>query len=238
MSSFPDAMPHGEFEELFPDLFFITGTMRNVFFGDMWQFGRNMFVVREGQDLTVFNSVRLSDEGMAKLDELGTVKNVVKLGSMHGYDDAYYLDRYKDASYWALPGMPLTEGLEADKELSAEELPVSNASVFLFQETKFPEAILRLDREGGIMLACDSLQNWEEADPYMDESTIEKMQGMGFFAPCNCGPAWVHTVEPKPADFARLKEISYEHALCGHGTPVRGDASTKYAATFKRMFEV
>jgi hypothetical protein len=238
MSNFPEAMPHGEFEELFPDLYQVSGTMRGEFFGDMWQFGRNMFVVKEGDDLTVFNSIRLDDEGMAKLDSLGKVKNVVKLGSMHGYDDAYYLDRYDGATYWALPNMPLTEGLSADKHLSADELPVSNASVFVFEETKLPEAIVRLDREGGIMLACDALQNWEEADAYTDDGTKEKMTNMGFFAPCNCGPAWVHTNEPKPGDFARLKEVSYEHALCGHGSPVRGDAANKYAATFKKMFEV
>lgn len=238
MSSFPEAMPHGEFEELFPDLFYISGTMRNVFFGDMWQFGRNMFVVREGEDLSVFNSIRLSDEGMEALDRLGTVKNVVKLGSMHGYDDAYYLDRYQDANYWALPGMPLTEGLEADKMLSADELPVSNASLFSFEETKLPESILRLDREGGIMLACDALQNWAEPDSFMDEGTTEKMKGMGFFCSCGVGPAWVHTVEPKPGDFARLKAVDFENALCGHGSPVLGGASQKYAATFKKMFDV
>lgn len=239
MSNFPEAMPHGEFEELFPDLFFIGGTMRGEFFGDMWQFGRNMFVVREGDDLTIFNSVRLDDEGLAKLDSLGTVKNVVKLGSLHGYDDAFYLDRYADAKYWALPGMPLTEGLSADAEMSPDgELPVSNASVFVFENIKMPEAIVVLDREGGIALSADALQNWEAVDPYTDDGTQEKMSGMGFFTPCNCGVAWMHFSEPQAPDFARLKDVSFEHALCGHGSPVRGEASTKYAATFKRLFEV
>ena len=102
MSDFPAAMPHGPITEVFPDVFFVTGTMRGEFFGTMWQFSRNMTIVRDGRDLTLVNSVRLSPDGLAQLDKLGTVKNVVRLGDMHGLDDAFYVDRYR-ATFWALP---------------------------------------------------------------------------------------------------------------------------------------
>ena len=67
MSDYPDAMPHGPLEEVFPDVFFVTGTMRGEFFGSTWQFSRNMTVVREGDDLTIVNSVRLGDDGLRAL---------------------------------------------------------------------------------------------------------------------------------------------------------------------------
>ena len=46
MSNFPEAMPHGEFEELFPDLFFIGGTMRGEFFG----VGQRVTALQGGHD--------------------------------------------------------------------------------------------------------------------------------------------------------------------------------------------
>ena len=157
---------HGAIQEVFPDVFSVTGTMRGEFFGSMWQFSRNMTIVREGGDLTLFNAVRLDDDGLAALDALGKVKNVVKLGSMHGHDDAFYIDRY-GATFWAVADMPHADGIQVDRYLTPDgELPVANASLFCFEATKLPEAILRLDREGGIMIACDSLQNWVSPDEF------------------------------------------------------------------------
>ena len=82
MSQFHAAMPHGSIEEVFPDVFFITGTMKSEFFGSMWHFSRNMTVVREGRRLTIINAVRLGPEGLAALDELGQVVNLVRIGDL------------------------------------------------------------------------------------------------------------------------------------------------------------
>jgi len=212
--------------------------MRAEFFGSMWQFSRNMTVVREGGELCILNSVRLDDAGLAALDALGRVAHVLRLGDMHGRDDPFYLDRY-DATFWALPDMGMEDGLSVDKELvPGGELPIRDASLFVFETTKRPECILRLDREGGIMIACDSLQNWVEPDEFFDDATIETMKGMNFFTPAGLGPAWIHESEPKAADFVRLKELSFRHALCGHGRPLLDSAKESYHATFARMFEL
>ncbi len=236
MSDFPAAMNHGTIEEVFPDVFFVTGTMRGEFFGSMWQFSRNMIIVREDGNLSLINAVRLNDDGLASLEGLGTVTNVVRIGSMHGHDDAFYIDRYK-ATYWGMPGMP--EGPTVDKQLSVGgELPFANASLFEFKTTKIPESIIRLEREGGIMIACDSLQNWEEPNEFFLDETVETMRGMGFFTKANLGPAWMHVNEPGADDFVRLKEVSFKHALCGHGSPLRDTAQQDYHATFARMFNV
>jgi hypothetical protein len=238
MSQFHAAMPHGPIEEVFPDVFFVTGTMKNEFFGSMWHFSRNMTVVREGGRLTIVNSVRLGPEGLAALDKLGRVVNVVRIGDMHGVDDAFYVDRYR-AAYWALPGMTAPPGLKVDKQLVAGgEMPFSGGSLFEFKTTTRPEAILRLDREGGIMIACDSLQNWEAPDEFFDEATIGKMREMNFFTEAGIGLAWIHGSQPKPDDFARLKKIPFRHALCGHGVPRRDTAQQDYHAAFHKFFQV
>jgi len=238
MTHYPDVMPHGAIEELWADVFFVTGTMRNEFFGSTWQFSRNMTIVREQDRLTIVNSVRLDEAGLAALDRLGKVVNVVRIGDMHGSDDRFYVDRY-GASLWALPGMMARDGLKVDRELALDgEMPFAGCSLFVFQTTKRPEAILRIDREGGIMIACDSLQNWVEPDAFFDEATVATMREMGFFTTAGLGLAWLHESAPKAEDFLRLKAVPFKHALCGHGRPLRDSARAGYHAAFKRFFEI
>jgi hypothetical protein len=238
MSKYPEAMPHGEIEEVFKDVFFVPGTMKNEFFGSMWQFSRNMTIVRENGKLTILNSVRLNDDGLATLDKLGQVVNVVRLGDMHGMDDPFYIDRYK-AIFWALPGMNIQEGLKIDKELKeGGEMPFGDCTLFEFKSVKRPECILRLDRAGGIMIACDSLQNWIEPDQFFDGETIATMQKMDFFKTANLGPAWMHESQPQASDFVLLKQIPFEHALCGHGYPLLNNGQKEFQKTFKEIFNI
>lgn len=238
MANFPDAMPHGEIKEVFKDVFFVTGTTKNEFFGSMWQFSRNMTVVREGEQLTILNSVRLDDQGLAALDALGKVVNVVRLGDMHGMDDPFYVDRY-GAAFWALPDMKVQNGLKINKELTAGgEMPFNNASLFVFETVKRPECIIRLDREGGIMIACDSLQNWVEPDQFFDETTKSTMANMNFFRPANLGPAWMFESQPGATDFIRLKEIPFEHLLCGHGYPLVNNGHQEFLRTYNEYFNI
>jgi hypothetical protein len=237
MTEYHPVMPHGPIQKVFPDVFHVTGTMRAEFFGSMWQFNRNMTIVRDGRDLTLINTVRLDDTGLAALDALGTVKNVVRIGDMHGVDDRFYVDRYH-AKFWALPNMRIGEGLTVDRTLSeGGEMPFSNCSVFEFKTTARPECILRLDREGGIMIACDSLQNWLAPDELFDDETVEKMKNIGFFTPTSLGLAWLQESQPKPDDFVRLKAVPFRHALCGHGAPAR-DSMAGFHAAFNRFFQV
>jgi hypothetical protein len=238
VNEYPPALPHGKLEEVFQDVFFVVGCMRAEFFGSMWQFSRNMTVVREDGLLTIINSVRLNPEGLRELDALGKVVNVVRIGDMHGVDDPFYVDRY-GATFWAMPGMDIQEELTVDKELvSGGEMPFRNCTFFEFKTTKLPEGILRLDRDGGIMIACDALQNWVAADEYFDEPSIQKMRDMGFFTRGNLGLAWLHESQPQASDFVRLKEVPFAHALCGHGVPLRDTAQQEYHAAFKRHFDV
>jgi len=238
MDQFESALPHGAIKEVFPGVFFVSGAMEAVIQGQDWQFSRNMTLVRDGERLVIVNSVRLDEAGLAELDKLGKVTDVVRLGALHGRDDPFYVDRY-GADYWAMPGMEHETGLQATRTLSPDAaLPIADASVFEFYTTQIPEGILRIDRAGGILIACDALQNWLVPDEYFSESSRDLMQDMGFFTPANLGPIWVQAAAPAGDDFARLKGLQFKHALCGHGEPLRDTAYEDYSATFNRMFGV
>ena len=80
---FPPAAPHGPLVEVFPDLFLVTGTMKLP--GVMpVRFSRNMTVVREGERLVLVNTVRLDEAGLAALDKLGKVTDVVRIALKGG----------------------------------------------------------------------------------------------------------------------------------------------------------
>jgi hypothetical protein len=238
MDQFPPALDHGSLEEIFPDVFFISGAMETVLQDIDWRFSRNMTVVRDGERLIIINSVRLSEEGLAALEQLGRVTDVVRLGSMHGRDDPFYVDRYK-AEYWDMPSMEHETGLQSTRRLTTDgPLPISDASLFDFRTTQIAEGIVHLDRAGGILIACDALQNWIAPDDYFSDSSRELMQQMGFFTPANLGPIWVQRAAPEAEDFSRLKQLSFRHALCGHGDPLRDTAFEDYSSTIKRLFGV
>lgn len=238
MDQFPPALAHGSLEEVFPDVFFVSGSMETVLQGMDWQFSRNMTVVREGERLVLVNSVRLSDEGLAELDQLGKVTDVIRLGALHGRDDAFYVERY-GSEYWAMPGIEDDNGLKPTRSLTGDDpLPIADASVFEFRTTSIPEGILRLDRSGGILIACDALQNWLTPDEYFSDDSRKLMTDMNFFTPANIGPVWHQAASPEADDFSRLKDLSFKHALCGHGEPLHDTAQDDYKATFNNLFGV
>lgn len=236
MTTFAPAMPHGDIEEVFDDVFFVTGTMRMRMGDTPLQFGRNMTIVRDQGELTLISAVRLDDAGLAALERLGKVTNVVKLGSNHGLDDAFYVDRYR-ARLWALPGMIHESGLPTDVELvPGGPMPFSGCSLFAFETSAKPEGILRVDRDGGILIAVDALQNWREPDRFCDEPSIALMRQFGFFQPANIGPGWRQGNDPQASDFARLKQLSFRHVLCAHGEPLRDAAHAAFSERFQREF--
>lgn len=238
MPTFTPVMPHGDLAEVFPGVFFVTGTSRPVHEGMQWQFSRNMTVVRDGDELTLVNTVRLDDAGLAALDRLGAVRHVVKIGAFHGIDDAFYVDRY-GARLWALPGVTHDSGLPTTDELvPGGPMPFTDGSLFEWDITKAREALLLIHRDGGILVACDSLQNWADVDRFFDDSTAVAMRRLGFIQPTAVGPAWRQFCEPQPADFARILALPFRHLLSAHGPPVVGDAHERYAHTFKQLYAI
>src|SRR3954468_11471301 len=98
--SHPPAMPHGAIEEVFPDVFVVRSSFRA---GAGVTFDRNMTIVRQGGELVVINSARLTEAGEAELGKLGKVTHVVRAAAFHGADDPYFVERF-GATLWGAPG--------------------------------------------------------------------------------------------------------------------------------------
>ena len=223
--------------QVFPDIFFVTGAMKTVLRNAPFQFSRNMTVVRDGNALTLINSIRLDNAGLAQLDALGRVANAVKIGSLHDRDDAFYKARYGTTFWGKRPAWCTSMACSRPRaQAGGGPKPFAGCSVFDFRTTKMPECILHVDGAGGILVACDALQNLQAPDEYISDNSRKRMQEMGFFQPVNLGPVWLQRNEPKAQDFVRLQELSSRHAICGHGPPVRDTAKEAYTARFQRVF--
>ena len=229
------AWPHGPITQLFDDVFFVMGTNRVQHAGVDLQTSRTMLVVRDQDDLTIINTVRLDDAGLAALDALGTVRHVIRLGAFHGRDDPFYRDRY-GASIWALPRSVHVDGRPADRSLSEGALPISGARVFVFDSAKHPEAAILLRHEGGLLVTCDAIQNWAVADRFFSAETASLFMAQGLIRPVNIPSTWRGACEPKRADFDRLLSLDFRHLVTAHGEPVCGDAHMQIARTVDEVF--
>ncbi len=131
---FTPVWPHGDIEEIFQHVFFVTGTNKIQHEGADIQTSRNMAIIRHDSELTLVNTVRLNEEGLRKLEALGRVAHIVRIGAFHGRDDAFYRHRYPEASLWALKGMTYENGLQPDRELiPGGAMPFPACSLFVFE---------------------------------------------------------------------------------------------------------
>ena len=237
------ASPHGPIEELFDGVWFVRGGIRMPMRLPM-RIGRSMTIVRGDDGLVLFNSMRLSDAGLKALDALGEVKHVVRVAGFHGRDDGFYRDRY-GATVYAVQGQTYERGhdpkkaspasfMEPDHWLTEESpLPISDATLKVFSTCNPPEAICRLGREGGILIAGDALQHTPQPDEFYSFLAKIMMKRMGFMKPYNVGPGWLKFARPVAADVRSVLDLDFEHVLPGHGSPVIGGAKEKYRPTIE-----
>ncbi len=246
---FPKAQLHGDIHSVFEDVYIVTGTVtlrapHSVFGPLRMRFSRNMTIVRQGEDLTLINSVRLNEAGLAQLDALGKVKHVIRLAGFHGMDDPFYKDRYAatvlsvDAPYVKgfLSDNPDDHYFMADGLLTEDaQLPLSDAKYFEFASCQPTEGLLLLQRDGGILLCGDAYQNWAKADKYFNFTAKIMMKKMGFIQPYNIGPGWLQYAKPDLSEVEAKLNLDFEHLIPSHGAVVKEAASQKYQAAIKAL---
>lgn len=214
MPDFRTAESHGPIAEVFPDVFFVTGSFR---FAPGTAITRNMTIVRQKSELVVINSVRLDEGGEKELEKLGNVKHVIRTGFFHGADDPYFKHRF-GATLWA--GPKTGDGYEA---LDTKNSPLEGAQIFRFENAKEPEVAVLLEKEGGILVPCDSYQNWTTFEGCSFLGGI-MLRTMGF-RPTLIGGPWVKRMgQNVKADFDRLKEAPFKHLVPAHGTVIKDAA--------------
>lgn len=238
----PPALPHGELQEVLPGIFFVTGT---VSLGGPLpiRFSRNMTVIREGERLVLVNSVRLNDQGLARLEALGKVTDVIRLASMHGMDDPFYAERY-GAKVWAVQGQRYTDGFNANAPTAYFEphreigpntrLPLERASIHIIHSSP-AEGLLGLERHGGVLISGDCLQNWATTDVYFNGIGRLMMKLGGFIKPHNIGPGWLKQRNPPREDLRAILGLKFSNVLPSHGTPVLGEASTRFRPAIEKV---
>ncbi len=238
MTHYSPAWPHGDLKEVFPNIFFVMGTNITTHEGVALQHSCNMIVVKHENALTLINTVRLNDKGLAALDKLGQVANVVRIGAFHGRHDAFYLDRYQ-AKLWALKGVKHENKKSTDIELiPGGKMPFPNCSLFVFETSTQPEAILHVNTDGGILITCDSVKNWTVVDEFFSEETGKLYEKLGFLGVATISKIWQQACHIQAQDFARLKLLKFKHLLSAHGEPLLNDAYEKLCSTIKQEFGI
>ena len=74
---YPPSYPHDEIENIFPGVYFLHGSIK---MGPGMRMNRNMIILKDGDELSLVNPVRMNDESLSKLDELGVVRRILRLG--------------------------------------------------------------------------------------------------------------------------------------------------------------
>lgn len=188
--------------------------------------------------------MRLTDAGLSELEKLGRVATVIRIGGFHGRDDGFYRERY-GAKVFALAGQHYSRKINADPLAqdylqpdgwldAATPLPIEGVSLFLFAGTP-PEAALLVEREGGILVTGDALQNTAAPDEYANLVGRLLMRTVGAYKPYALGPGWLKAAKPTAEEVARILELSFAHVLPGHGEPVLGDAREKYRPAIEAL---
>lgn len=230
---------HGPIVKVFDNIWFVKGAVKMPMFMPM-KISRSMTILKDTDsgELTLVNSMRLSEAGLAELEKLGKVANVIRIAGFHGRDDGYYRDRY-GAKVFAIKGQIYTrkfdagpnpeEYMQPDVWLNGTiDLPIKSAELRIFPTSNPPEAVILLKRDGGILIVGDSLQNTPAPDEFVNFPAKLMMGKMGFYKPHNVGPGWLQFATPEKSDVRSILEIEFENVLPAHGDPVVGSAREKY----------
>ena len=228
----------GTLQQIFDDIWWAWGTTQ---FMPGATFPRNMTVIREGGELVIVHPVLMPAVEQARIEALGPIKHIVRLGDFHGMDDALYVERYAP-KVWAPPGATQREGVRVDAELvPGGELPLGGATLWRFEVAKAPETVIHLERHGGILLTCDSVQNWAARPAGCSLLGGVMARLMKFGGPACIGPGWRRACEPKdgagfgPA-FRELLQLDFRHIVSAHGPPLLEAAKGELRRSVERAY--
>ncbi|MEQ8860827.1 MAG: hypothetical protein RIC56_19455 [Pseudomonadales bacterium] len=236
---YPASSAHSLPEEIGEDLFAVYGSIRA---NPLVRFTRNMAIVRDGRELTLVNPVRMDDAGLQELERLGAVRNVLRLGPMHGQDDPFYVDRYR-AAFWAFPDGKVHPRPAIDHVLGDDgTLPFGRATLFVFHHLTQTEGAILLERDAGVLLTCDAIQSYATPPhkPHTNRLARLLMPFIGFPDETLIGPMWLKLLaadrDKVRREFERLLELDFDQLLSAHGTFLSAGAHEAVARAVARRF--
>ena len=234
--SYAPVTPHDAVEEIATDVYMVRGSVR---MNALARVTRNMAIIRHRGELNLVNPIRLDDDGEKQLRALGEVKRLLRLGPLHGLDDAYYVDRF-GAELWAQgPSASYPEPKIAEQLSGDRPLPFPDAELFEFSGTLQPESLLLLRRDSGILLSCDSIQHYGD---YRHNALFARlmMPFIGFPKTTVVGPIWLKIMTPEggslKGEFERLLGLDFDCLLSAHGSLLASGAKQSVAAAVRKAF--
>jgi hypothetical protein len=93
---------------------------------------------------------------------------------------------------------------------------------------------LHIAKQGGILVTCDSIKNWELADKFFSDATAKLYQQQHFFGTAIISDVWLQACNVKAADFEKIKSLRFKHLLSAHGHPL---LNTAYESVTKTLLQ-
>ncbi len=234
--AFAPLYPHDPIQEIADDLFMVRGRIR---MNPIVTITRNMAILRHQGELNLIDPIRLDDAGERALRDLGEVKRILRLGPMHGVDDAYYVERF-GAELWAPGESQAYPEPKVQQRLAPDTPPpFPDAEVFVFQGTVQPEAALLVKRKPGILITCDAVQHYGD---YRHNSIVARivLPFMGFPKTTIVGPIWLKMMTPEggslKSEFERLLTLDFDQLLSAHGSFLEKGAHANVEAAVRKAF--
>lgn len=230
------AYPHDEIETLYPDVYLLHGSIK---MGPGMRMNRNMIILKNSNELTLINPVRMSDDGLSKLDRLGEVKRVIRLGDFHGLDDPFYVNRYT-CEFWAQAGQETYKSPLPTHQISnITDGPIPDSEFFIFESALYPEAALFLTGHK-LLITTDSVQFYGDWS-YFSWFTKVAFKLLGFKIGINIGPPWLKRVTPKQGtlkhDFVRLLNLDFTSIIGAHGQQLKTVAKKSLRDEVNKIFK-
>ena len=236
MKKYARATDQDPLVEIFPNIYLLRGSIK---IGPMLQMNRNMVVVRDGNELTIINAVRLNEENEKQLNKLGKVTNVIRLGDFHGLDDQFYIDTYKP-EFWSQKKHTTYPDLIPTKIINQNTIsPIKKSKFFIFDSAKFPESALLLE-ENRLLITTDSIQYWNDWK-YVSFLSKIFLFLMGFRLGLFVGGPWLKKVSIQKnsmrSDFQKLLDLDFTNIVAAHGNILRDDAKSILEKMIAKTFE-
>ncbi len=237
MSDHPPAFHHLPAEECFPDVWVArSANPMSIPLGLQITFSRNMVAVRTGEGWVLLNPVRLSEQAETELLAKAPFTHAVRLGTFHGRDDRYYVEKF-GVHFWGVPGAQAYPEPKFSREITEEgPFPIPGARAVVFESATRAECAVHLPQHR-LLVTCDSVQHYG-ADPLLSTLAKVVMYPMGFFTPCVI-PIWLKAVTPPGgsvrADFERVLALDFDNLISAHGTPKLGGAKDALARNVARL---
>ncbi|HXW60276.1 MAG TPA: hypothetical protein VEK06_01940, partial [Myxococcota bacterium] len=160
--------------------------------------------------------------------------NIVRIGAFHGRDDAFYQSKY-NAKLWAFSAMEFSHGERLDVDLAEGRLPIKGADLIQFKTTKFPEALILLHQDDGILISCDSIKNWTKKDRFFDEKTFSLMKAAGSIGEAAIDETWLNAMKPAKEEIEGLLSLKFSSLISAHGSPLLHKAKAALKSSIQKL---